>query len=93
MEDFYEIVATVKQAKGHCAAGHKVGDKVVFKHKSMDGNICFGALSSMIPKVYAMRYGANLPWLENKDVATHACPDPENPVIFELRRIKVSNES
>ena len=88
MEDFYEILVTVKKVKGHCAAEHKVGDKVVFKGKSIDGEICFGALCSMIPKVYAMRYGAGLPWLKDKDVATHACPDFKNPVVFELRRTK-----
>jgi uncharacterized repeat protein (TIGR04076 family) len=88
MEDFNEIVVTVKKVRGHCAAEHKVGDKAVFKSKSIEGEICFGALCSMIPKVYGMRYGADLPWLKNKDVATHACPDPENPVTFELRRIK-----
>jgi uncharacterized repeat protein (TIGR04076 family) len=36
-----------------------------------------------------MRYGAEFPWLEkDKDVATHACPDATNPVVFEIRRLK-----
>ena len=33
-----------------------------------------------------MCYGASFPWLEDKDVAPHACPDAFNPVVFEIRR-------
>jgi uncharacterized repeat protein (TIGR04076 family) len=36
----------------------------------------------------AMRYGAVFPWLKDQDVATHACPDAYNPVVFEVRRIR-----
>ena len=35
-----------------------------------------------------MRYGANFPWLDDKDVTTHACPDAYNPVVFEIRRVR-----
>lgn len=39
--------------------------------------------------VFAMRYGADFPWLkENRDASTHACPDAHNPVVFEIRRIR-----
>ena len=44
---------------------------------------------SFMPKVFALRYGADFPWLkENKDVSSHACPDANNPVVFEIRRIR-----
>ncbi|MGB9441251.1 MAG: hypothetical protein WCB15_25145 [Desulfobacterales bacterium] len=47
------------------------------------------ALYSFLPKVFAMRYGADFPWLKkNKDVSTHACPDAYNPVVFEIRRVR-----
>jgi uncharacterized repeat protein (TIGR04076 family) len=42
----------------------------------------------LLPKVYAMRFGADFPWAEDKDVIFNACPDGENPVVFEIRRIK-----
>jgi uncharacterized repeat protein (TIGR04076 family) len=42
----------------------------------------------MLPKIFAMRYGATFPWLKDPDVATHACPDAWNPVVFEIRRIR-----
>ncbi len=82
------IQVTVKSQKGKCAMGHKVGDKIVFDGKSVKGNICYSALMVLLPKVYAMRYGAQFPWAEDKDVICNACPDAKNPVVFEIRRIR-----
>ena len=82
------VKVTVKSQKGKCAFGHKVGDKIVFDGKSVKGNICYSALMVLLPKVYAMQYGVEYPWAENKDTICNACPDPENPVVFEIRRIK-----
>ena len=86
-EDGFTMVARVIRQEGHCAAGHQVGDEVTFKGQSVTGKICIHALYSFLPKVFAMRYGADLPWLSDPDVATHACPDAFNPVVFEIRRI------
>lgn len=82
------VEVIVKSQKGTCAFGHEVGDKIVFDAKSIRGDICYSALMVLLPKVYAMRYGAEFPWSENKDVIFNACPDAENPVVFEVRRIK-----
>ncbi len=90
MSEAYDIVARVISQKGTCASEHKVGDEVLFTRDSVQGRICLSALYSMLPKVYAMRYGAHFAWLEDQSVATHACPDGYNPVIFELRRVKSS---
>jgi uncharacterized repeat protein (TIGR04076 family) len=85
----YKIVARVISQEGHCAAGHQVGDEIVFEGKTIEGQVCIHALYSFLPKVFAMRYGADFPWLEeDPDVATHACPDAYNPVVFEIRRIR-----
>jgi uncharacterized repeat protein (TIGR04076 family) len=35
-----------------------------------------------------MRFGAELPWLEDREVAVAQCPDPEYCVTFEIRREK-----
>ncbi len=82
------VEVTVVSQKGRCAAGHKVGDRIVFDGKSVKGNICYSALMVLLPKVYAMRYGAQFPWAENKDAICNACPDHENPVVFEIKRIR-----
>ncbi len=87
----YNIVAKVVKQKGHCDAGHTVGDKVVFDGSTVEGKICISALYSVLPKVFAMRYGAKFPWLNDPDTATHACPDALNPVVFEIQRLPDKN--
>jgi uncharacterized repeat protein (TIGR04076 family) len=82
------IVAKVIKQEGHCAAGHKIGDEVIFDGQTVQGKICIHALYSVLPKVLAMRYEAKFPWLDDPDVATHACPDAWNPVVFEVRRLR-----
>lgn len=81
------VVARVISQEGHCTASHVVGDEVLFDGLHVQGKICIHALYAMLPKVFAMRYGADLPWLEDPNVSTHACPDAHNPVIFEIRRL------
>jgi uncharacterized repeat protein (TIGR04076 family) len=85
----YRIEVNVISQQGTCEFCHQVGDVVVFDGETIQGRICISALYSFMPKVFAMRYGANFPWLkENPDVSTHACPDAHNPVVFEIRRIR-----
>ena len=82
----YKIIARVVSVKGECDI-HKPGDEVVFDGETIKGRICLSALYSFLPKVFALRYGAEFPWLEDKNVSTHACPDAQNPVVFEIRRV------
>jgi uncharacterized repeat protein (TIGR04076 family) len=82
------VEVTVKSQRGKCGFGHKVGDKIIFDGRTVRGDICYSALAVLLPKVYAMRYGADFPWAEEKDVIFNACPDGENPVVFEIRRTK-----
>lgn len=85
----YIIEATVKSQKGTCTFGHRVGDKIIFNGKSIDGNICYSALMVLLPKIFAMYYGVDFPWVKNKDIISNACPDASNPVVFEIQRIKI----
>jgi uncharacterized repeat protein (TIGR04076 family) len=84
----YRVELKVIEQKGTCGFGHKVGDVIIFGERGIEGEICFHALYSVLPKVMALRYGAEFPWAEDKDVATHACPDAYNPVVFEVRRLR-----
>ena len=79
-EEAFDIMARVIRQEGHCAAGHQVGDEVFFDGQTVQGKVCLSALYSFLPKVFAMRYGAKFPWLDDPDVTTHACPDARNPV-------------
>ncbi|HUW47753.1 MAG TPA: TIGR04076 family protein [Patescibacteria group bacterium] len=82
------IEVTVKSQKGKCVFGHRAGDKIVFNGRTVEGPICLSALSVLMPKIYAMRFGAEFPWEKEKNVVHCPCPDSENPVVFEIRRMK-----
>jgi len=83
----WHILCRVVKQEGKCAAGHKVGDEVLFTGDEVRGKICISALYSMLPKIYAMMYNAKFPWLKDQCKATHACPDAFNPLMYELQRI------
>lgn len=78
----------VKSQKGKCGFGHKVGDKIVFDGRSVQGNICYAALMAVLPRIYAMSHGVEFSWAEDKNVIPTACPNADNPVVFEIRRIR-----
>ncbi len=86
----YDIKLKVVKQEGNCVAGHEIGNEILisFEKNEIQGKICLHALYSVLPKVYAMAYGAEFPWLEDPDVSTHACPDAWNPLVYEVRRIK-----
>lgn len=80
------IQAKVVSVKGECGI-HKTGDICTFTTEGVQGKVCIHALYSMLPKVFALMYGATFPWLKDPDVSTHACPDAVNPVVFEITRL------
>ncbi len=86
-DESWNILCRVIKQSGTCAAGHKIGDEVLFTSNAIKGRICISALYSIIPKIYAMMYNARFPWLKDQCVATHACPDGLNPLMFELHRV------
>jgi len=81
------VTVKVISQKGSCGIGHKVGDEIVFTEDGVNGKICIHALYSFLPKVFAMMYDSQFPWLDDPDVSTSACPDAYNPVIFEISRV------
>ncbi len=83
-----DIIARVISQQGHCDAGYQVGDQISFCGAAIEGKTsCIHMLTSMLPVVYAMKYGATFPWASDPDITTMACPDHLNPVVFELLRI------
>jgi uncharacterized repeat protein (TIGR04076 family) len=84
-----KIIVSVLESHG-CSV-HQPGDQFVFDCVGdacvkVEGTICLGALTSLLPKVYAFHNGARFRWAEEDDAVIHACPDPKTPVIFEVRR-------
>jgi uncharacterized repeat protein (TIGR04076 family) len=80
-----DVIAKVISQKGTCEAGHRVGDEFVIGEKTPPG-LCSWAFHTLFPFAEVLRFGGSFPWEEDPNKATVACPDPANPVIFELRR-------
>lgn len=79
-----EIIARVISQKGTCAAGHRAGDEFVVWQKTSPG-LCSWAFCSLFPFAEVLQFGGSFPWEQEANRARVACPDPENPVVFELR--------
>jgi uncharacterized repeat protein (TIGR04076 family) len=87
MADSYDIEITVISQKGTCGVGHKVGDKWVVSGSTPAG-ICNSAYHDLYPDIRILRFNGILPWNKDPDVTRLACSDYENPVVFELKRIR-----
>jgi uncharacterized repeat protein (TIGR04076 family) len=80
-----DVIAKVISQRGTCEAGHRVGDEFIIGQKTPLG-FCSWAFYTLFPFAEVLQFGGSFPWEENPNKATVACPDPANPVIFELRR-------
>ena len=87
MAEVYDVVVKVISQKGTCALEHKVGDEWVIGHKTPEG-ICLSAFNALYPAAWVLMFGGAFPWETDPDVCTVACPDAQNPVVFELRRLR-----
>jgi uncharacterized repeat protein (TIGR04076 family) len=88
----FKVIARVISQKGICEAGHKPGDEFPIDQKTPCG-MCSWAFYTIFPFAEVLQFGGTLPWEENPDRALVACPDPANPVVFELRRVQPSQEN
>lgn len=86
-EGFYELTARVISQTGHCALTHKVGDEFRIGEKTPAG-MCSWAFYALFPFISVLQFGGSFPWEEDRDKTTVACPDPANPVVFELKRLR-----
>lgn len=80
-----DVIAKVIFQTGTCEAQHKVGDEFVIGKKTPP-NLCSWAFYSLFPFAEVLQFGGAFPWEQDSDKTMVACPDPENPVVFELRR-------
>ncbi len=87
MPERHDVAVKVTSQKGTCGAGHKVGDEWVIGSKTPEG-ICLSAFYALFPNARVLMFGGTFPWGTDPDVATVACPDARNPVVFELRRLR-----
>ena len=79
------VIAKVISQKGTCDAQLKVGDEFVIG-EGIPSNLCSWAFHTIFPCAQVLIFGGSFPWEKDRNKTTVACPDPENAVVFELRR-------
>ncbi|MFC1895572.1 TIGR04076 family protein [Thermodesulfobacteriota bacterium] len=84
----YRVVGTIKEAKGTCSAGHKIGDQIELSGHS-SGGLCGFFYHDVFPYVIMLQFGGGFPpeW-GDPDVLNLECMDKFNLVKMELRRIR-----
>ncbi len=82
-----KIIAKVISQEGTCEAGHRVGDEFIMGQATPPG-MCSWAFYTLFPFTEVLEFGGSFPWESGPGKARVACPDPDNPVIFELRRVE-----
>ena len=88
-----KVVMKIISVKGTCAAKHHVGQEFDLSEDftvGMSGHpktICTSLFYAIYPNYRVLRHGGSLPWEQDPNVAHVACPDGDNPVVVQLRRI------
>jgi uncharacterized repeat protein (TIGR04076 family) len=81
------VKAKVISQKGTCVAGHRVGTEFTITD-NCPADMCAWAFYSGFPFCQVLMSGGSFPWDSDPNRTTFACPDPSNPVVFELTREK-----
>jgi len=84
----YRVVGTIKSVKGHCHAGHTVGQQIELSGHNT-GGLCGFFYHDAFPYIIMLQFGGGFPaeW-GGPDVVELECLDKTNAVSMELRRIK-----
>jgi uncharacterized repeat protein (TIGR04076 family) len=87
----FPVRATVKCIKGTCNAGHKVGDVMDVSARNTAG-MCGYLYHASHPAILMLQFGGSLPW-GDADTVELQCPDPENVLTLELKRVPAETEA
>ena len=83
-----DIKVTVESVGGKCSLNHKVGEEFIFKGGIAPSGLCTEAMLTIIPVARTLMFGGTHFWEKDPNVISVCCPDPKNPVVFEVRRVK-----
>jgi len=80
------FIATVTGMKGHCNAGHSVGQQ--FELNCYDpGGLCGFFYHDLFPYLTVMQFGGKYPWWD-QDTIEVECPDRYNVVSLKVEKKK-----
>ncbi len=84
----YRVVGTIKDVKGQCNAGHKVGEQIELSGHNT-GGLCGFFYHDVFPYIIMLQFGGGFPveW-GDPDVVNLECMDKVNAVKIELKRVK-----
>ncbi len=89
----HKLVITVKEVRGNCEAGFKVGDRIVFIGDNViKGEVkCLYGINAIWALLHTLGYGGKIPessplYNRRNDTYLGCCPDPTNLVVFEIKR-------
>ena len=89
-DDGYKVIGTVKSIKGHCPAGHNVGDTFELSVEDSAG-LCGWLYHEIFPHVWMLQAGGRMlgPNKEKLEKSILVpCMDMDNQLVLELKRIK-----
>jgi uncharacterized repeat protein (TIGR04076 family) len=83
----HRVIGTIKEVKGHCNAGHKVGEKIELSGHNT-GGLCGFFYHDAFPYIIMLQFGGGFPvsW-GGPDVVELECMDRKNAVKMELKKI------
>lgn len=84
----HQVIGTIKEVKGSCSAGHKVGDQMELSGHNT-GGLCGFFYHDIFPYLIMLQFGGGFPaeW-GGPDVVELECMDKTNAVKIELRRTR-----
>ena len=83
-EQFPKIELTIISQRGTCVFGHTVGQKFDVSAATPAG-LCPGAYQSACSTIFALQVNGQIPWAKADGSVHIACPDPDNPVVMEIK--------
>ncbi len=82
-----KVVAKVIDAKGDCTIGMKIGDEYELSlHKC--GDFCGLFYHNILNWITMFQFDGTFPFGEDPNLMAFECPNPNNKVKIELKRIK-----
>jgi len=79
-----KVVGTITGVRGHCDAGHQVGETFEISCHN-PARLCGFFYHDIFPTLSTFQFGGKMPWWKG-DVIEVQCPDPHNLVTLKLER-------